>query len=89
MKVAQRLTDRPVKFGAICAPALASMLWNEYYPDDAALINDLCDIYNARAAGAGRPPGCPLNPDRGAAAPRRTTRPDCTDADLEFLTEAV
>jgi len=26
-QIAQRLTDRPVKFGAICAPALASMLW--------------------------------------------------------------
>ena len=25
-QVAQRMTDRPVKFGAICAPALASML---------------------------------------------------------------
>jgi len=29
-KVAQRLTDRPVKFGAICAPALASMLWDDF-----------------------------------------------------------
>jgi 5-methyltetrahydropteroyltriglutamate--homocysteine methyltransferase len=33
-KVAQRLTDRPVKFGTICAPALASMLWDEYYRDE-------------------------------------------------------
>ena len=29
-QVAQRLSDRPVKFGAICAPALASMLWDEH-----------------------------------------------------------
>jgi len=29
-QVAQRMSDRPVKFGAICAPALASMLWNEF-----------------------------------------------------------
>src|SRR5262249_32434429 len=35
-QVAQRTTDRPVKFGAICAPALASMLWNEFYDDDKA-----------------------------------------------------
>ena len=28
-KVAQRLTDKPLKFGAICAPALASMLWKD------------------------------------------------------------
>ena len=40
-KVAQRLTDRPVKFGAICAPALASMLWDEHYGDDKALVLDL------------------------------------------------
>ena len=46
-KTAQRLTDRPLKFGAICAPALASMLWDEHYKDDKALINDLCDIMNA------------------------------------------
>ena len=30
-QIAQRLSDRPVKFGAICAPALASMLWNQHY----------------------------------------------------------
>src|SRR6266545_1537766 len=41
-QVAQRMTDRPVKFGAICAPALAGMLWNEFYQDDKAMILDLC-----------------------------------------------
>src|SRR5206468_13095752 len=46
-KVAQRMSNRPVKFGAICAQALASMLWNEYYVDDRAMILDLCDIMNA------------------------------------------
>ena len=46
-QVAQRMTDRPLKFGAICAPALASMLWNEFYEDDKAMILDLCDIMNA------------------------------------------
>src|SRR5689334_7024841 len=43
-KAAQRLSDRPVKFGAICAPALASMLWNEFYPDDRQMVQVLCDI---------------------------------------------
>jgi hypothetical protein len=46
-KAAAAADRRPVKFGAICAPALASMLWDEYYKDDRALINDLCDIMNA------------------------------------------
>ncbi len=46
-QVAQRLTDKPVKFGAICAPGIAGMLWDEHYHDDKAFIFDLCDIMNA------------------------------------------
>ena len=86
-KVAQRLTDKPVKFGAICAPALASMLWDEHYRDDRALINDLSDIMNAefRELAAA---GCPLIQVEEPPHHGRTTRPDCTDADLEFLTQA-
>src|SRR5260221_12340604 len=58
-KVAQRLTDKPVKFGAICAPALASMLWNEFYDDDKALVLELCDIMNAELRELADS-GCPL-----------------------------
>jgi hypothetical protein len=43
-QIAQRLTDSPVKFGAICAPALASMLWNEHYKGDKDMMTDLCDV---------------------------------------------
>src|SRR5439155_1475629 len=87
-KVAQRLSDRPVKFGAICAPALASMLWDEHYRDDKTLIYELCDIMNAefRELAAA---GCPLIQVEEPPHHGLTTRPDCTDADLEFLTEAV
>ena len=46
-KVAQRLTDKPVNSGAICGPALASMLWDEFCGDDKALVLELCDIMNA------------------------------------------
>ena len=53
-KVAQRLTDQPVKFGAICAPALASMLWDEHYRDDKQLINELCGHHERRVPRAGR-----------------------------------
>src|SRR5579872_4275536 len=86
-QVAQRLTDKPVKFGAICAPALASMLWNEYYPDDRQMVLDLCDIMNAefREMAAA---GCPLIQVEEPPHHGRSTRPDCTDADLEFQTEA-
>src|SRR5690242_9368558 len=76
-KVAQRLTDRPVKFGAICAPALASMLWNEFYPDDKQMVLDLCDIMNAefREMAAA---GCPLIQVEEPPHHGRSTRPDCT-----------
>ncbi|MBM3219055.1 MAG: hypothetical protein FJZ38_10300 [Candidatus Rokubacteria bacterium] len=86
-KVAQRLTDKPVKFGTICAPALASMLWDEYYKDDRALINDLSDIMNAELRELSAA-GCPLIRVEEPPHHGRTTRPDCTDAELEFLTEA-
>src|SRR5436309_3359770 len=45
-QVAQRMTDRPVKFGAICAPSMAGMLWNAFYKDDKEIgigVVDHCD----------------------------------------------
>jgi len=86
-QVAQRLTDRPVKFGAICAPALASMLWNEFYADDKAMILDLCDIMNAELRELAAA-GCPLIQVEEPPHHGRSLRPETTDADLEFLTEA-
>jgi 5-methyltetrahydropteroyltriglutamate--homocysteine methyltransferase len=86
-QIAQRLSDRPVKFGAICAPALASMLWNEHYADNRAMILDLCDIMNAefRELAAA---GCPVIQVEEPRHHGLTTRPDCSDAELEFQTEA-
>jgi methionine synthase II (cobalamin-independent) len=86
-QIAQRLSDRPVKFGAICAPALASMLWNRHYPDDRAMVLDLCDIMNAefRELAAA---GCPLIQVEEPRQHGLTTRADCTEADLEFQTQA-
>ena len=86
-QVAQRLTDKPVKFGAICAPALASMLWNEYYPDNRALILDLCDIMNAELRDMAAA-GCPLIQVEEPPHHGRSLRPDCTEEELQFLTEA-
>ena len=86
-QVAQRLSDRPVKFGAICAPALASMLWNEYYPDDRAMVLDLCDIVNAELRELAAA-GCPVIQVEEPRQHGLTTRPDCSDAELEFQTEA-
>jgi 5-methyltetrahydropteroyltriglutamate--homocysteine methyltransferase len=86
-QIAQRLTDRPVKFGAICAPALASMLWNEFYADDKEMILDLCNIMNAELRELADA-GCPLIQVEEPPHHGRSTRPDCTDADLQFMTEA-
>ena len=86
-QIAQRFSDRPVKFGAICAPALASMLWNEYYADDKAMVLDLCDIMNAELRELAAA-GCPVIQVEEPRHHGLTTRPDCTDAELEFQTEA-
>jgi 5-methyltetrahydropteroyltriglutamate--homocysteine methyltransferase len=86
-QIAQRFSDRPVKFGAICAPALASMLWNEHYTDDKQMVLDLCDIMNAefRELAAA---GCPVIQVEEPRHHGLTTRPDCAEADLDFQTEA-
>ncbi|MBI3966127.1 MAG: cobalamin-independent methionine synthase II family protein [Chloroflexi bacterium] len=86
-KVAQRLSNKPVKFGTICAPILPGMLWNEYYSDQKELIYDLCDIFNAELRELAAA-GCPLIQLEEPPHHGNSTRPDCTDAELEFLTEA-
>jgi len=86
-QIAQRLSDRPVKFGAICAPALASMLWNEHYADDKPMVLDLCDIMNAELRELPLA-GCPLIQVEVPRHHGLTTRPDCTEPDLEFQTQA-
>ena len=86
-QVAQRMTDRPVKFGAICAPALASMLWNEYYDDDKAMVFELCEIMNAEFRDMASA-GCPLIQVEEPPHHMRAQQPNCTDDDLEFFTKA-
>jgi 5-methyltetrahydropteroyltriglutamate--homocysteine methyltransferase len=85
-QVAQRLSDRPVKFGTICAPGLASMLWNRHYSDDKAMVLDLCDIMNAELRELAAA-GCPVIQVEEPRHHGLTTRPDCTEADLEFQTQ--
>ncbi|HEU0154570.1 MAG TPA: cobalamin-independent methionine synthase II family protein [Stellaceae bacterium] len=86
-QVAQRLSDRPVKFGTICAPGIASMLWNRHYPDDRAMVLDLCDIMNAELQELAAA-GCSLIQIEEPRHHGLTTRPDCTEAELEFQTTA-
>src|SRR5260370_40681426 len=46
-KTAQRLSAKPVKFGAITAQSLAKMLANQHYGADRDVILALADIFNA------------------------------------------
>ena len=86
-QVAQRMTDRPVKFGAICAPSMAGMLWNAFYKDDKEMMLELCDIMNAELRDMAAA-GCPLIQVEEPPHHMRAQQKECTDADLEFLTEA-
>jgi 5-methyltetrahydropteroyltriglutamate--homocysteine methyltransferase len=86
-KVAQRMTTRPLKFGAITAQSLAKMLVNRHYAADRDLILALADIFNGelrKVAAAGcrviqvEEPQHHIGGAQGAS-----------DKDLEFFTEAV
>ena len=63
------------------------MLWDEHYHDDKALVLDLCDIMNAEFKELAAA-GCPVIQVEEPRHHGLTTRPDCTDKDLEFQTEA-
>ena len=87
-QVAQRMTDRPVKFGAICAPALAvdavERVLRRRQGDDPRSLR-----HHERGVPRHGRRRLPADPGGGAAAPHAAPQqPDCTDADLEFLTEA-
>jgi 5-methyltetrahydropteroyltriglutamate--homocysteine methyltransferase len=86
-KTAQRLSARPVKFGAITAQSLAKMLVNRHYGADRDVILALADIFNAELKEVAAA-GCrviqieePQHHIAGAAG--------ASDRDLEFYTEAV
>jgi 5-methyltetrahydropteroyltriglutamate--homocysteine methyltransferase len=86
-KAAQRLSARPVKFGAITAQSLAKMLVNRHYAADRDVILALADIFNAELKEVAAA-GCrviqveePQHHIAGATG--------ASDRDLEFYTEAV
>ena len=86
-KVAQRMTERPVKFGTISAQSVAGMIWDEYYHSDRELLLELCDIINEELRELVAS-GCHLiqveEPHHHLAALKEKT----TTQDLEFMTEA-
>ncbi len=40
------MSDRPVKFGSICATCLPMMLWNEYYENEREMVMDIAIALN-------------------------------------------
>jgi methionine synthase II (cobalamin-independent) len=87
-KTAQRLSARPVKFGAITAQSLAKMLVNRHYASDRDLVLALADIFNAELKEVAAA-GCRViqveEPQHHIAGANGTA----TEKDLEFFTEAV
>ncbi len=86
-KAAQRLVDRPVKFGSISAQSLSSMLWNQAYPSDRELIMDLASIFNAELKELVAA-GCGLIQVEEPQHHFRALNPKTTRAELDFFTEA-
>jgi 5-methyltetrahydropteroyltriglutamate--homocysteine methyltransferase len=87
-KTAQKMSDRPVKFGSICATCLPMMLWNEHYPTDEEMIMDIAAAMNEQYR-ALSDAGCPIiqieEPVHHFSC---NTEPPCTDKDLAFYTKA-
>ena len=86
-KVAQRMTDKPVKFGTISAQSLRAMIWNRYYPSDKELVLELCDIMNEELRELVAA-GCPLVQMEEPLLHYYALREETTDKDLEFYIEA-
>lgn len=86
-KSAQKLSERPVKFGTISAQCLVRMMWNEFYPSEREMILALSDIMNEELRELAQS-GCRLiqmeEPRHHLASLAKST----TEADLEFFTEA-
>jgi 5-methyltetrahydropteroyltriglutamate--homocysteine methyltransferase len=87
-KVAQRYTQRPVKFGAISAQTLAKMLINRHYASERELILDIADVFNAelRAVAAA---GCQVIQVEEPRHHISGADGSATDADLRFFTDAI
>jgi 5-methyltetrahydropteroyltriglutamate--homocysteine methyltransferase len=87
-KVAQRHTERPVKFGAISAQTLAKMLVNRHYASERELILDVADVFNAELRQVAAA-GCRVIQVEEPRHHSATADGDATDADLQFFTDAI
>src|SRR5215831_18951507 len=86
-KSAQKMSERPVKFGAISAQCLVRMMWNDFYPNEREMILALSDIVNEELRELATS-GCPLIQVEEPRHHLASTAGATTDADFEFFTEA-
>ena len=86
-KVAQRMTDRPMKFGAITAQAIPGMLWNEHYGSYEQLVDGLVGVMNAELKDLASA-GCRIVQVEEPRHHFAALDPKTTDKDLEAFTEA-
>ena len=86
-KTAQKMTDKPVKFGTISAQSLHRMVWNEHYPSDRELVLDLADIMNRELRDLADS-GCRLIQMEEPRHHFMSLNPDASDEDFRFFTEA-
>jgi 5-methyltetrahydropteroyltriglutamate--homocysteine methyltransferase len=87
-RAAQRMSAKPVKFGAISAQVLAGRLRNEHYATDRELLFDLCDILNAELRELAAA-GCPVVQVEEPSHHTMALQPSTTAAELRLQTEAV
>ena len=86
-KSAQRLSDRPVKFGTISAQCLVRMMWNDFYKSERDMILALSKVMNEELRELADA-GCPLIQLEEPRHHLASMSPTVTDDDFAFFTEA-
>lgn len=87
-RMAQRFSERPVKFGAISAQTLAKMLVNKHYASERELIFDLADVFNAELREVAKS-GCRVIQVEEPRHHISGVDAGVTDKDLQFFTDAI
>jgi 5-methyltetrahydropteroyltriglutamate--homocysteine methyltransferase len=87
-RTAQRLSPKPVKFGAISAQTLAKMLVNRQYASERELILDLADIMNAELRQVAAS-GCRVIQVEEPRHHIASADGSASDKDFQFFTEAI
>ena len=86
-KTAQKMTEKPVKFGTISAQSLHRMVWNEHYPSERELVLDLADIMNRELRDLAES-GCRIIQIEEPRHHFMSLDPDAGDEDFRFFTDA-